>query len=201
MRGHLWSNVLAPAAVYGVVLLFLASAASLEARAQPALAPSPPPPQVQQLLQLLQDPAVRSWIGEQQKPPDAAAASEPEPTASKMMMQRITSLRERLAALAAAVPRLPDEFRNASGRLLEELQGRQPISVLLLVIGFLALGTGAERLFRRVTASSRRRVVIRPVNATSERLHAIVLRFVFNLVPLHSDYDSLAGGSEAAGLG
>ena len=108
MRVRLWSNMLA-AAFYGVVLLFLASAASLGARAQPA--PSPPPPQVQQLLQLMQDPAVRSWIDEQQKPPAAAAAvPAAEPTTSEIMMQRITGLRERLAALAAAVPRLPDEF-------------------------------------------------------------------------------------------
>jgi small-conductance mechanosensitive channel len=183
IRGHLWSKVLA-AAFYGVVLLFLASAGSLGAKAQSAPALSPPPPQVQQLLQLLQDPAVRSWIDEQRKPPVAVTASEPEPTTSEMMMQRITGLRERLAALAAAVPRLPDEFRNASGRLLGELQGRRPVSVLLLVIGFLALGTGAERLFRRVTASSRKRVVTRPVNATSERLHAIALRFVFNLADI-----------------
>jgi hypothetical protein len=68
MLGSFWSRVLA-AAFYSAVLLFLASAASLDARAQPAPVPSPPPPQVQQLLQLLQDPAVRSWIDEQQKPP------------------------------------------------------------------------------------------------------------------------------------
>jgi moderate conductance mechanosensitive channel len=184
MRGHLWSKVLA-AAFYGVILLFLASAASLEAKAQPAPAPSPPPPQVQQLLQLLQDPAVRSWIDEQQKPPAAAAAvPAAEPTTSEIMMQRITGLRERLAALATAVPRLPDEFRNASGRLLDELQGRRPISVLLLVIGFLALGGGAEWLFRRMTASSRQRAATRPVTTTSERLHAVALRFVFNLADI-----------------
>jgi small-conductance mechanosensitive channel len=137
------------------------------------------------LLQLLQDPAVRSWIGEQQKPPAAAAAvPAAEPTTSEIMMQRITGLRERLAALATAVPRLPDEFRNASGRLLDELQGRRPISVLLLVIGFLALGGGAEWLFRRMTASSRQRAATRPVTTTSERLHAVALRFVFNLADI-----------------
>lgn len=182
MRVRLWSNMLA-AAFYGVVLLFLASAASLGARAQPA--PSPPPPQVQQLLQLMQDPAVRSWIDEQQKPPAAAAAvPAAEPTTSEIMMQRITGLRERLAALAAAVPRLPDEFRNASGRLLDELQGRRAVSVLLLIFGFLALGTGVEWLFRRATASSRQRAATRPVTTTAERLHAIALRFVFNLADI-----------------
>ena len=108
MRVRLWSNMLA-AAFYGVVLLFLASAASLGARAQPA--PSPPPPQVQQLLQLMQDPAVRSWIDEQQKPPAAAAAvPAAEPTTSEIMMQRITGLRERLAATAG---RVPERFRSA----------------------------------------------------------------------------------------
>jgi small-conductance mechanosensitive channel len=183
MLGSFWSRVLA-AAFYSAVLLFLASAASLDARAQPAPASSPPPPQVQQLLQLLQDPAVRSWIDEQQKPPAAAAAPAPEPTVSEMMMQRITGLRERLETLAAAVPRLPDEFRNASGRLVDEIQGRRPLAVLCLIVGFLALGAGAEWLFRRVTGPSRQRIATRPVTATSERLHAIALRFVFNLADI-----------------
>jgi small-conductance mechanosensitive channel len=148
------------------------------------------------LLQLLQDPAVRSWIDEQQKPTVAGAVPATVPTTSEVMTRRITGLRERLAALAAAVPRLPDEFRDASGRLLAELQGRRPLAVLFLIIGFLALGTGAEWLFRRVTGPSRQRIVIRPVTATSERLHAIALRFVFHL----ADLAIFAGGSIGAFL-
>ncbi|QRM28676.1 mechanosensitive ion channel family protein [Microvirga sp. VF16] len=183
MLGRLWVKVLS-AAFYGVALLFLATVAPLGAKAQPAPAPSPPPPQIQQLLQLLQDPAVRSWIDEQQKSPVATTAPAAAPTTSEIMMQRITGLRERLAALAAAVPRLPDEFRSASGRLLEELQGRRPLAVVLLIIGFLALGAGVEWLFRRVTGPSRQRIATRPVFATSERLHAVALRFVFNLADI-----------------
>lgn len=178
MLGRLWSKELA-AACYGVAFLFIASGCSLGAKAQPAPSPGPPP-QVQQLLQLLQDPAVRSWIDEQQKPPVTVTVPAVEPTASEIMMQRITGLRQRLAALAAAVPRLPDEFRMASGRLLEELQGRRPFAVLLLIAGFLALGAGAEWLFRRMTGPSRKRLGTRPVTSTSERLHTIALRFVFN---------------------
>ncbi|MBQ0821681.1 mechanosensitive ion channel family protein [Microvirga sp. HBU67558] len=179
MRGCSCIRVLI-AMVYGAVLLFLGS---LGAEAQPQPAPNPPP-QVQQMLQLLQDPAVQTWINEQKRPPVAAEAPAAEPTVSEIMMQRITGLRGRLAALAAAVPRLPDEFRTASGRLLEELQGRRPLSVLVLILGFLALGAGAERLFRAATGPSRRRIVSRPATTTTERLHAIVLRFAFNLADL-----------------
>jgi hypothetical protein len=49
-------------------------AGSWAASAQPAPGPSSSPPQVQQLLQLLQEPAVGAWLNEQQKP--AVAPSE-----------------------------------------------------------------------------------------------------------------------------
>jgi small-conductance mechanosensitive channel len=179
MLGFFWSRGLA-ALSSGVALLLMTFAIST-ASAQPASSQSPPPPQVQQLLQLLQDPAVRTWIDEQQKPPVPATVPAAEPTASEIMMQRITGLRERLAALASAVPQLPDEFQNASNRLLGELQVREPLAIVFLIIGFLALGTGAEWLFRRLTGPSRHRIATRPVATTSERLHAIALRFVFNL--------------------
>jgi small-conductance mechanosensitive channel len=178
MLGVFWSRGVA--AFSGVALLLMTFAVSA-AEVQPAPSQSPPPPQVQQLLQLLQDPAVRTWIDEQQKPPAPATVPGAEPTASEIMMQRITGLRERLAALASAVPQLPDEFRNASDRLLGELQGRGPLAVLFLIIGFLALGAGAEWLFRRLTRPSGDRIATKPVTTKSERLHAIALGFVFNL--------------------
>src|SRR5687768_16462805 len=63
--------------------------------------PSPPPPQVQQLLQLTQDPAVRGWIGSQHQPAQMPVTAQPAPPAfSTMMAARTASLREHLASLA-----------------------------------------------------------------------------------------------------
>ena len=146
---------------------------------------NPPPPQVQQLLNLLQDPAVRGWIDQQQKTDADARRSgrrrPPEMTGSEMMAARTASLRDHLAALAAAAPRLPGEFRSAADRLLAELQGRSLVGVLILVLGFVALGAGTEWIFRRVTAHPQQRIVALPMETLSERMRAIGLRLAFGV--------------------
>jgi hypothetical protein len=159
-----------------LALLFFVSmgAASADAQNQPDAEPAPP--QVQQLLKLLQDPAVRGWIDQQQQlaPPPTLAGPPPptatQTTASEMMAARTASLRDHLASLAAAAPRLPGEFRSAADRLLAELQGRSLVGVLILVLGFVALGAGTEWIFRRVTAHPQQRIAAMPMETVSERM-------------------------------
>jgi small-conductance mechanosensitive channel len=138
---------------------------------------------VQQLLNLLQDPAVRGWIEQRPAIPASAPVAPPEPevTASEMMAARTASLREHLAGLAAAAPRLPGEFRDAANRLLVELEGRRLAGVLILVLGFVVLGTGTEWLFRMATARPRQRIVAMPMDTIPERLRAIGLRLALGL--------------------
>jgi moderate conductance mechanosensitive channel len=150
------------------------------AHGQAASALSSPPPQVQQLLQLLHDPAVRQWIDQQHQPAPAPVMAEPA-TPTSRMAARTASLREHLAALAAAAPRLPSELRSAADRLLAELQGRRLVGVLILVLGFIALGSGAEWVFRKVTAQPQQRIFALPMETVLERLRAIGLRLAFGL--------------------
>jgi small-conductance mechanosensitive channel len=169
-----------------LALLFFMFAGFSSASAQVAPAQKPPPPQVEQLLNLMQDPAVRGWIDQQQQPaatPALAGAPVPasEMTASEMMAIRTAGMREHLAALAAAAPRLPGEFRNAADRLLAELRGRRLVGVLILVLGFVALGAGTEWLFKRVTAHPQQRIVAFPMETVSERVRAMGLRLAFGL--------------------
>jgi small-conductance mechanosensitive channel len=169
-----------------LALLFFMFAGFPSASAQVAPAQNPPPPQVQQLLNLMQDPAVRGWIDQQQQPaatPALAGAPVPasEMTASEMMAIRTAGMREHLAALAAAAPRLPGEFRNAADRLIAELRGRRPVAVLILVLGFVTLGAGTEWLFRKVTARPQQRIVAMPMETASERMRTIGLRLAFGL--------------------
>src|SRR5918993_2790915 len=164
-----------------LALLFFVLAGSLSANAQAPAAQSPPPPQVQQLLNLLQDPAVRGWIDQQQQPAPGPPPTASEMTASEMMAARTASLREHLAGLAAAAPRLPSEFRSAADRLLAELHGRRPVAVLIVVLGFVALGAGTEWLFRRGTARPQQRIVAQPMETVSERVRAIGLRLAFGV--------------------
>jgi small-conductance mechanosensitive channel len=151
------------------------------AHAQTAPAQDPPPPQVQQFLQLLQDPAVRGWIDQQRQTAPAPVATRPPATASEMMAARTADLREHLASLVAAVPRLPGEFRSAAERLLQEFQGRSLVGVLILVLGFIALGAGFEWVFRRATARPLQRVLALPMATVSERMRAIGLRLAFGV--------------------
>ena len=175
----------ASARLFGsLALLFFVFAGVPSAEAQAPASQSPPPPQVQQLLNLMQDPAVRGWVDQQQKTTPAlagAAPTAPEMTGSEMMAARTAGMRDHLAALAAAAPRLPGEFRNAADRLLAELRGRSLLGVLILVLGFVALGAGTEWVFRRVTARPQQRIVALPIETPSERMRAIGLRLAFGV--------------------
>jgi hypothetical protein len=188
MRIHLDHD--APARLLGsLALLFFVWAGAPSANAQAPSTQNPPPPQVQQLLNLMQDPAVRGWIDQQQKSSPVIAEQSPaatrttasEMTGSEMMAARTASMRDHLAALAAAAPRLPGEFRNAADRLLAELRGRSLVGVLILVLGFIALGAGTEWLFRRVTAHPQQRIVALPIDTASARMRTIGLRLAFGV--------------------
>lgn len=164
-------------ALWGMALLLLAIADTTPASAQVPPSQDPVPPQVQQFLQSMQDPAVRTWVERQLKIPAAPQAAEGA-TPSEMMTEPITGLREHLLRLAAAVPRLPAEIRAGAARLLDEVHGWHLLGVLAAT--FIALGAGAEWLFRRVTwPLFWRRVRSMPTASVAERLRLIGFRLAF----------------------
>jgi small-conductance mechanosensitive channel len=169
-----------------LALLFFGLVGSPSVNAQAPSTQNPPPPQVQQLLNLMQDPAVRGWVDQQQKAVPPQTLAEPPPTSSEMtdsemMAARTARMRDHLAALAAAAPRLPGEFSSAADRLLAELRGRSLLGVLILVLGFVALGAGTEWVFRKVTSHPQQRIVALPIETASERMRAIGLRLAFGV--------------------
>jgi len=146
-------------------------------------------PAVQKFLDLLADPAVRDWLAQQNvagkstttpapvgADPSGAAASP-----SHDLGARLEAIRRHVAALVAALPALPDEFRRAGATLYLELQERGPLKVLLLALGFAALGFGAEWLFRRATARVRERIGMAQAGTVGERLRLIGLRLGYDL--------------------
>lgn len=164
-------------ALCGVGIVLFALGGLLPARAQTDPPAKPPPAQVQQLLQLMQDPVVQGWLNEQREPTTGPAPMEEPPTTSAMMTQRVTGLREHLAGLGATVPRLPEEFEQARLRLVSELHGRRGLTVFVLIAGFLALGAGTEWLFSRLTAAFRQREFSQPTETVSGRLRILGMRF------------------------
>lgn len=162
-------------------LLILIPGASSRVWAQAASAPTSPPPQVQELLRLLDDPSVREWMDRQRQQSEAAVEASQQATASEELSTRVQETRAHLAALVAAVPRMPEEFRRAGDLLSQELRSRALLDVVLLVLGFLVLGAGMEWLFRRATASAQARLIDRPIDTAKARARTVALRFALGL--------------------
>lgn len=174
-------------ALCGLVVMFLVQVGAGPACAQTPPTPAAPPPQVQELLKLLDDPATRTWIDQQKQataPRETLPVQTPEQAQdmnSEMLSSRVEAMRAHLASLAAALPRLPDEIRRGADRLSQELQSRSFLDVIVLVLGFLGLGAGAEWVFRRLTASAGERIVSGPAGAARERVRMVGWRLLFGL--------------------
>lgn len=137
------------------------------------------PPKVHELLDILADPAVQTWLARQHA--GAAASTEPAPateegTVAGHFAGRVAAIREHMAALAAAAPQLPDELKRAGATLFAELQDRGLIEVSLLLVGFVALGFGAEWLLWRATERFRRHIAELPLVTAVDRLYVAVGR-------------------------
>lgn len=169
--------------VFLLALLLLGSPAA----AQPAGAQGPvtpePPQKVRELLTLLDDPAVRDWlsnIGHASRPesaPPVAQAGE----ISAYLSSRLAAIRQHFASLAATLPTMPDEFRQAGGALLQELQQVGVIGALLLLLAFIASGASFELLFRKATAGADRYLDELDLATVEDRLRALAIRFVLGL--------------------
>src|SRR4051794_9588663 len=172
-------------AVWLVVSMFVAlTLPALLATAAAQTAAPVAPAEVRELLRLLNEPNVRSWLGEELKkaPADHAAASE-RPVAS-LVAERLAVTRARLDGLGAAVPGLPKEFSKAAAVLGAEVQDRGPVGILALVLGFSLLGLGAEWAFLRATRRGRERAARAPLDSASHRLRATAVHLGFELTAL-----------------
>ncbi len=145
-------------------------------------------PAVQRFLDLLADPAVRDWLAQQNiagktvtTPGPTADAVDAAASPSHDLAARLEAIRRHTAALVAALPALPDEFRRAGATLYLEVKERGPLKILLLALGFAALGFGAEWLLRRATARVRERIGAAQPGTVGERLRLIGLRFADGL--------------------
>jgi small-conductance mechanosensitive channel len=155
---------------------------SVALRAQEATsAGQAPPAKVQELLQLLDDPAVRDWLAQHRAAatPAPAPAAEAEISASGYAAGRIAAIRAHVGSLAAAVPRVPAELERAGIILSLEFEERGLWRVLLLIVGFIALGFGAEQLYYRVAARVEHWIIGLPLDTVSERLRAVAVRLAY----------------------
>lgn len=144
-----------------------------------------PPAQARELLQLLDDPAVRTWLQtELASAPDSVAhKTSPEAevrSVADAASDRLAQVRAHFIALAEAVPRIPTETGNAVARFSTEADERSTFASLLMVLAVAALGLACEAIFNRATAGPRRALAGQmSIAETSQRagLHGLRLGF------------------------
>ena len=138
-----------------------------------------PPEKVRELLQILADPEVQRWIGEQRagattQPP--AAQADPSQDA---LAGQIDGIRGHLMSIGQAIPRIRGSLAEAAARIHGEMQAHGVEHFFLLVAAFAAFGFGVERIFWLVSAGVRKWIIASPMDTPVERLRAMLARFGF----------------------
>ncbi len=113
--------------------------------AAPASAQTPPPDKVDQLLRLLDDPAVKTWLATQHgQAASAAPAALPDaaPDADMgMMSSTLDRVKIHLTRIAAALPLLPQHFDAVRGIMMKEVDDKGGLGVVALIALFVGVGT------------------------------------------------------------
>ena len=167
--------IMVRAIVFSGALLLGTFAASGQDTANPTAVN--PPAKVEQLLELLNDPAVKSWL---EARPAAAAEPQPADDFASGMEAGEAALRNRINGLRSAVPRLPQELAAASAIAARDIQGGRPGTVIAILAVLVAVGAGAEWLFRRwlgigsAAAAAEGEIAERPVKLLSEFIPLVV---------------------------
>ena len=158
----------------------------LLAAAHPAGAQAPAPPEepsvrVRLLLDLLADSEVQAWLAEQRKGRAAQGEEAAGTTPAGYVAEQINAMRANLRALGNALPRVGPEFERAGNILALEFE-EHGLSYIALLIGiFVALGFGAEWLFRRATAGFRDWIGAIALDSVAGRLRAVAARLAFGI--------------------
>lgn len=143
------------------VLLAAMFVSSVAWATSPAATQPGTPPQVIEIIRLLEDPAVRAWVAANpaatKAPPSAPLPSDLQSPGS-FVETRLAAIESHVRTILQSIPRLPEELRTALGRLAPELSTRGPVSFLLAVLAFLASGFVLERAFGWAMIFARRSV-------------------------------------------
>lgn len=103
------------------------------------------PQKVEDLVQLLRDPEVRSWLETQA--PSAAPRADPSSKDYLSTWEAVT--RSRVDDILAAFPRIPGQLAEAFSRTRQDAISHGFAPVLTILVGLIVIGSVAERLFAR----------------------------------------------------
>jgi moderate conductance mechanosensitive channel len=148
-------------------------------------AAEPTPAQVRELLGLLTDPAVRTWIERTATAQPAAMALPGEPEDAGLhafLKRRLAAVRVNIQALVGAAPQVPAEIARAGAMLEREMVTQGPVRILMLIGVFAGLGFGVLWAFWRLSARWRQRFLESPLDTVDERLRTVFQRLLYGML-------------------
>lgn len=177
-RSMVWLRTVAGLLSFGLLLAAAPYGLAQQDQTQPAA--EAPPQQVQQLLDLLRDPAVREWL-ERQPTSGTAEAQAPtaQPSIAGYFAERLQVLRDNLALLGAARQKLPAELERARIILSLEFEERGLIALLFLIAIFIGVGFLFVWAYWWLTTGFRNWLIGREIMSVGDRLRAMVARLAF----------------------
>ncbi|AZO11434.1 mechanosensitive ion channel family protein [Mesorhizobium sp. M3A.F.Ca.ET.080.04.2.1] len=137
-----------------IARLLIIGIALLLAGPAKAQAPAPVPPErVKQLFDLLDDPSVKAWVAEQRDraagTTGAKAAASPAGASSDavapgqmntMASSTLDRIRHHIERIVRTLPLLPDQFARVRAETMQDMSGRRPAGVLMVIAIFIAAG-------------------------------------------------------------
>ena len=144
------------AAVATLLLSFtslLATSGNAAAQSAQPSATAPPPEKVQELIKLLDDPDIRAWLATKSPPPSESAGAAVDAQISGWEH----AMRNHLIAMRKAFPRIPADAADAVAVVKTDINNRGFATIFGLFAVLLAVGFGAEWLFKQALAGLRRR--------------------------------------------
>ena len=181
--------MLAKSCLVGVFIVLVPVLASAQTGAPTAASP---PPEVQQLVDILRKPEVQAWLEKGAPPP---AAPKPVPAARPDSAGRnlardfriwVAETRSHLAGIRTNASLIPGELARIGREVAVEIREQSFWQILLLTASLLALGYGIQKLYWTTTRGWRKQVLAMPFETVRQRLTVVGLRFAYNMLWLLS---------------
>jgi small-conductance mechanosensitive channel len=131
-----------------LAVLAFTHGASFAQSSSAAATPAPPPEKVKQLLDLLKDPDVKTWL--EARPEGPAAAEEAPDSVASGVNDVEARIRSHIGKIKDAFLGFPQEFANASDVFSKDVNSGRRGAVLSILAVLIGVGYGAEWLFRRL---------------------------------------------------
>ena len=152
----------------------------------PACAQTPAAPpsadKVEQLLRLLDDPAVKSWLAAQHGQAAGGAAVAPPDAAANVDMGMMSAMLDRvkthMTRIATAWPLLPERFEAVRGIMMKEVDDKGGLGVAILILLFVGVGSVFSYITFRLAAPLRLWTIARDKDTPQGRVGKFGGRFL-----------------------